>query len=123
MTSMRSSSSQDAIRRGSSINSAATSDQLVAEQEREHVVAVLALRGRGVNLDPVMEPEHPQGSVAVPDDRVERAQQGASDDPAPQTRLGMEVVAASTSSSLRASCSGNAGRASASAGINRSRRS
>jgi hypothetical protein len=68
-----------------------TSDQLVAEQERQHVVAVLALRGRGVDLDPVLEAEGPQGSVSGPDNRVEWAQQGASADPAPQTRLGMEV--------------------------------
>ncbi len=30
---------------------------------------IIKLRGRGVDLDPVVEPEHPQGSVTVPEDR------------------------------------------------------
>jgi hypothetical protein len=34
-----------------------------------------------VDLDPVSEPEQPLGPVAVPDQRVEWAQQGAGGDP------------------------------------------
>ena len=37
-------------------------DQLVAEQERQHVVPVLAPRRRRVDLDPVVEAEHPLGA-------------------------------------------------------------
>ena len=48
-------------------------DQPVAEQERQHVVAVHAL-GRGhVDLDPVAEAEQPLDARALPHQRVERA--------------------------------------------------
>src|SRR5207248_2163315 len=56
--------------------------QSVAEQERQHVVPVDALRRRRVDLDPVAEFEKPLGPFPPPDHRVERAQQGARADPA-----------------------------------------
>ena len=49
----------------------------VAEQEREDIIAVLALFGRGINLDPVVEVEEPQRAGALPDERIERRQQRA----------------------------------------------
>ena len=58
----------------------------VAEQERQHVVAVHPL-GRGrVDLDAVPEPEEPLGPVAEPDQRVERREQGARARPAAAPR-------------------------------------
>ena len=50
-------------------------DDPVAEQEREHVVAVHPLRLGHVDLDPVEEVEELLGALALPDDRVERAEQ------------------------------------------------
>src|SRR3984957_2081892 len=50
-------------------------DELVAKQERKDVVAVLALVGRRINLDPVVEVEEPQRAGALPDERIERRQQ------------------------------------------------
>src|SRR5438105_1632527 len=51
-------------------------DQLLAVEDRQHVVAVLALRGRDVDLDPVPEPPELLGAVAVVDQPVERREQG-----------------------------------------------
>ena len=50
-------------------------DEAVAEQVRQHVVAVDPLRRRRVDLDAVVEVEQPLVAVAVPDQRVERAEQ------------------------------------------------
>ena len=47
----------------------------VADEQREDVVAVLALRGRHVHLEPVAEPEERLGAVAVVDEPVERREQ------------------------------------------------
>src|SRR5436190_13876872 len=44
----------------------------VSKQERQHVVAVHALRFGDVDLDAVVEPEHALDAVALPDHRVER---------------------------------------------------
>ena len=55
--------------------------QPAVEQERKHVVAVLALRLGHVDLDAVAEAEDPLGAGALPDQRVERAQQRAPGDP------------------------------------------
>ena len=49
--------------------------QRVAEQEGQHVVAMLALVRRGVDLDAVAQAEQPQGALAPPDQVVERRQQ------------------------------------------------
>ena len=56
-------------------------DQPVAEQERQHVVAVHPLLGRDVDLDPVVEAEEVLGPPPEPDQRVERHEQGAGVDP------------------------------------------
>ena len=66
-------------------------DDLVAEQERQHVVAVHPLVGRGVDLDPVVEVEERLGALPLPHDRVERAQQRPGLDPARQPRVAVEV--------------------------------
>ena len=50
------------------------SNEPVAEQERKDVIAVLALVGRRVNLDPVVEVEEPQRAGTLPDERIERRQ-------------------------------------------------
>ena len=50
-------------------------DEPVAEQERQHVVAVHALGRRHVDLDPVAEAEQPLDARALPDQRVERPDQ------------------------------------------------
>ena len=47
-------------------------DEPVAEQEGKDVIAVLALVGRRVNLDPVVEVEEPQRAGTLPDERIER---------------------------------------------------
>ena len=52
-------------------------DEFTVEQERPDVVAEPPLCGRGVNLDAVLEPEHPRHPRAEEDQRVERAEQGA----------------------------------------------
>ena len=51
--------------------------QRLVVQERQHVVAVHALRRRHVDLDPVVEAEQPRRPRALPDQRVERRQQRA----------------------------------------------
>ena len=65
--------------------------QTVAQQERQHVVAVGPLVGRRVDLDPVAEAEQPLGARALPDQRVERRQQGARLDPARQPGRRVEL--------------------------------
>ena len=62
-------------------------DELPVEQEREHVVAVGPLRLGDVDLDAVAEPEEALGALAVPDQRVERAQQRGPLDAARQARI------------------------------------
>ena len=52
-------------------------DQPVAEEERQHVVAVRALGRRRVDADAVVEPEEALGALAPPDQRVEGRQQRA----------------------------------------------
>jgi hypothetical protein len=46
----------------------AARDQLVAEEERQHVVAVHPLRRRHVDLEPVVHPEQCRGAVALPEE-------------------------------------------------------
>ena len=50
-------------------------DQRGAVEDREHVVAVLALRLRDVHLEPVAEPEQLRGALSVVDEPVERREQ------------------------------------------------
>ncbi len=52
-----------------------TRHEPVAEQEREDIIAVLALVGRRVNLDPIVEVEQPLRARPLPDQRIERGQQ------------------------------------------------
>ena len=66
-------------------------DDPVAEQERQHVVAVLPLVGGDVDLDPVVEAEEGLGAGPLPHDRVERAEQRSRVDPARQSRVAMQV--------------------------------
>ena len=47
-------------------------DEPVAEQEGKDIVAVLALIGRRVDLDPVVEVKEPQRAGPLPDERIER---------------------------------------------------
>ncbi len=63
-------------------------DQRVAEQERQHVVAVDPLRRRQVDLDLVAEAEQPLGPGPLPHHRVERREQRPGADPARQPRVG-----------------------------------
>src|SRR5438067_2793806 len=49
-------------------------DQAIAAQNRQHVVAVLALRLRHVHLEPVVKPEQRLGPVTVVDEAVERGE-------------------------------------------------
>src|SRR4051812_39736831 len=53
-----------------------TADDTVAAQDRQHVVAVFALRLRDVHLQPVAEPPQRLGPVAVGDEPVERREEG-----------------------------------------------
>ena len=46
-------------------------DERVSQQEGQDVIAVLALLGRSVNLDPVVEVEEPQRAGTLPDQRIE----------------------------------------------------
>ena len=66
-------------------------DDPVAEQEGQHVVAVDALLGRHVDLDPVVEVEERLGAGSLPHDRVEGAQQCPGVDPARQPGVAVEV--------------------------------
>lgn len=51
-------------------------DQAVAEEEGEDVVAVDALGRRDVDLYPVVEVEEALGAVALPNEGVERGEEG-----------------------------------------------
>src|SRR5262245_26268320 len=52
-----------------------TSDQTLAEQERQNVITPTALLLRREYLDSVIEPEEPSSARAIPDHRIERRQQ------------------------------------------------
>ena len=65
--------------------------QPVAQQEGQHVVAVRALGDGRVDADAVEEIEDSMGAVALPDQGIERRQQGARLDLARLARGGMEV--------------------------------
>src|SRR6185295_14522907 len=54
----------------------------LVEQEGEDVIAMHALGRGGVDFDPVAEAEQALGAVAVPDQRVERGEQGLAADAA-----------------------------------------
>ena len=66
-------------------------DDLVAEQERQHVVAVHPLVGGRVDLDAVVEVEELLGALPEPHDRVERAQERAGLHLAGPARVAVEV--------------------------------
>ena len=66
-------------------------DELVAEQERKDVIAVLALVGRRVNLDPVVEVEEPYRAGALPDERIERREQRPCGDAARPASVAVEI--------------------------------
>ena len=66
-------------------------DQLAVEEERQHVVAVDALGRWRVDLDAVAEAEEPLRPLAVPDQRVERAEQRPSLHPARQRGVPVHV--------------------------------
>src|SRR3954451_12661051 len=53
-----------------------TADDASPAQDRQHVVAVFALRLRNVHLQPVAEPPQRLGPVAVGDEPVERREEG-----------------------------------------------
>src|SRR6266550_3623054 len=52
-------------------------DQQIIQQEGQHVIAVLSLGQRRVDLDAIEEVEYALGAVALPDQGIERRQQGA----------------------------------------------
>src|SRR3546814_23857 len=64
-------------------------DQLAVVEEGEHVVAVHPLGLWHVDLDAVAEPEERLGAIPLPDERVERRQQGRR--PHPAWELGVRV--------------------------------
>ena len=66
-------------------------DEPVAEQEGKDVVAVLALVGRRVDFDPVVEVEQPQRAGALPDERIERREKRARGDAARPARVAVEI--------------------------------
>ena len=65
--------------------------EAVADQQREHVVAVLALRGRHVHLQPVAEAEERLGPVPVVDQAVEGGEDGDPIEHVAVHRLGMRL--------------------------------
>jgi hypothetical protein len=69
-------------------------DDLVADEEREHVVAVLALRLRDVHLEPVAEVPERLGAVAVVDEAVERREERRAVGHRPVARVGVREPAA-----------------------------
>ena len=75
-------------------------DQPVAEQEGEDIIAVLALFGRSVNLDPVVEVEEPQRAGALPDQRIERREKRAGGDATRPAGVAMEIGVASPAGDL-----------------------
>src|SRR5579884_1748968 len=46
--------------------------QALAQEERQNIVSPAPFRQGYINLDPVLEPEQPLHSLAVPDERIER---------------------------------------------------
>src|ERR687897_1023171 len=66
-------------------------DELVAEQERQHVIAVHPLPLRHVDLQPVPKPEQGFGAGPLPDQRIERAEQGPRGHPAREASVTVQV--------------------------------
>ncbi|OEI69352.1 hypothetical protein Cus16_1194 [Curtobacterium sp. ER1/6] len=66
------------------------SGQPVVLQHGQHVVAEDALRGRRVDLDPVVEAEHAFRATTEPDDGVERAEHRVDGDVAGDPRTGVQ---------------------------------
>src|SRR5205807_6394505 len=64
-------------------------NQGVPEQERDDVVAMYALVGRRIDLDPVVEVEQPMRTRALPHDGVERRDERAHVDTARHLRRGI----------------------------------
>src|SRR6476646_992150 len=58
------------------VNGLDAADHAVAAEDRQHVVAVLALRLRHVHLEAVEETPQRMGAVAIGDELVERRQEG-----------------------------------------------
>ena len=73
-------------------------DDLVADEEREHVVAVLALRLRHVHLEAVAEAPERLGAFAVVDQPVERREQRGAVGHGPSIASGCARHSPSTSS-------------------------
>ena len=69
------------------------SNEAVAEQERKDVIAVLALVGRRVDLDPVVEVEEPQRAGTLPDERIERRQKRLRGDAAGPAGVAVKIGA------------------------------
>src|ERR1700722_15399912 len=76
------------------------SHESVAEQEGKDVVAVLALVGRGVNLDPVVEIEEPQRAGTLPDERIERREKRPREDAARPASVAVKIGEASPAGNL-----------------------
>ena len=66
-------------------------DEVLAEQERQDVIAVRPLLGRHVDLDAVAEAEQPLGAAALPDQRVERRKESLRRNPARTTRVAVQI--------------------------------
>src|SRR5271154_3594601 len=66
-------------------------DQTIAQQERQNVVAELAIRRWRVDFDAVVEAEDSFGARTIPDQRVEGREQGARVDFARRARIARDV--------------------------------
>ena len=75
-------------------------DEPVAEQEWQDIVAVLALLGRRVDLDPVVEVEEPQRAGALPDERIERRQKRPRGDAARPAGVAVKIGEAGPAGNL-----------------------
>src|SRR5437868_830423 len=51
-------------------------NQRVTEEKWQHVITPTPLRPRDVDLDPIVEPEQPLGAWTVPDEGIERREDG-----------------------------------------------
>src|SRR5262249_59445690 len=67
------------------------SDQTLAEQKRQHVIAPAALLLRREYLDAVIDPKEPRSACTIPDYRVERRQQRRGFDSSGDARIRVKI--------------------------------
>jgi hypothetical protein len=66
-------------------------DDLAVHQERQDIVAVDALLGRGVYLELIADTEQTFGARPMPDERIERGKQRLTREPTTRKRIAVKI--------------------------------